>query len=130
MEKSIEEKRTRPFLIKFTPSEYERLSRIRRKTHYSMSHFIRAILLEKAPKILDKATISNYQETLRIVKNIANNINQIAKAHNALAKTKVHFSQNTEQIIRDTLQIMQLWEKHKKRLIQPPVAHDAEDTEA
>lgn len=128
MEKGIKEKRERSFLIKFTPSEYKELSRIQRKTHYSMSRFIRAVLLEKAPQILDKTTIKNYQEILRLTATISNNINQIAKVHNALARTKVHFSQSTQQVIRDTLHIMQLWDKYKKHAIQPPVAHeDAEE---
>jgi thiamine biosynthesis lipoprotein ApbE len=127
MEKSIE-KRTRLFKIKFTPSEYETLSRVQRKTHYSMSQFIRTILLEKAPTILDKATIRHYQEILRLTATISSNINQIARAYNALAKTKVHFSQSTLQVIRDTLHIMQLWEKYKNRVIQPPQPNDAKDT--
>jgi hypothetical protein len=126
MEKSIE-KRTRLFLIKFTPSEYETLSRVQRKTHYSMSQFIRTILLEKAPTILDKTTIKRYQEILRLTATIGNNINQIARAYNALAKTKVHFSQTTQQVIRDTLHIMQLWEKCKNQAIQLPVAPDDEE---
>jgi hypothetical protein len=57
---------------------------------------------------------------------ISNNINQIAKAHNALAKTKVHFSQSTQQVIRDTLEIMQLWEKYKQYAVQPPAAQRTE----
>jgi hypothetical protein len=123
MEK-VEEKRTRPFLIKFTPSEYAALQRVQRKTYYSMSRLIRAALLEKSPKILDKTTIKNYQEILRLTATISHNINQIAKAHNALAKTKIHFSQSTQQVIHDTLHIMQLWEKYKNQAIQLPVAPD------
>jgi hypothetical protein len=92
-----------------------------------MSQFIRTILLEKAPTILDKATIKRYQEILRLTATIGNNINQIAKAYNALAKTKVHFSQSTQQVIRDTLHIMQLWEKCKNQAIQLPVAPDDEE---
>jgi hypothetical protein len=80
------------------------------------------VLLEKAPNILDKETIKNYQEILRLTANISNNVNQIAKAFNALAKTKVHFSQNTQQVIRDTVEIMQLWDKNKRHLIRLPGA--------
>ncbi|MDR1226839.1 MAG: plasmid mobilization relaxosome protein MobC, partial [Prevotellaceae bacterium] len=98
MEKLIEEKRIRLFKIRFTPSEYSALLHVQRKTHYSMSRFIRTLLQEKAPHILDKATISSYQDILRLTTIISNNINQIAKAHNALAKTKVHFSQSTQQV--------------------------------
>jgi hypothetical protein len=126
MEKPIEEKRSRITLARFTPSEYAELQRIQRKTHYSMSRFIRAVLLEKAPKILDKSTIDSYKEMLRLTAAISGNINQIAKVHNALAKTKVHFSQSTQQVIRDTLQLMQQWDKYKKLVIQPPAAHGAE----
>jgi K+/H+ antiporter YhaU regulatory subunit KhtT len=85
-----------------------------------MSQFLRTILLERAPKILDKKTIKNYQEILRLTTTISNNINQIAKAYNALAKSKVHFSQSTQQVIHDTLHIMQLWEKYKNQAIGLP----------
>jgi hypothetical protein len=129
MEKSVEEKRTRLFKVRFTPSEYEALLRVQRKTHLSMSHFIRVVLLEKAPKVLDKSTIASYKETLRLAGIISSNINQIAKAHNKLAQAAGEFSHRTQQVVRDTLEIMQLWEKKKKYLVQPPVANDAENTE-
>jgi heterodisulfide reductase subunit C len=124
----LTENRNYRVTIRFTPLQYEQLTKVQRKTHYSMSHFIRIVLLEKVPRILDKETINNYKEILRVVSKIGNNINQIAKAHNALAKTKVHFSQNTQQVIRDTLEIIQTWERYKKPIIQLPVAHE-HDTE-
>jgi hypothetical protein len=93
-----------------------------------MSQFIRAVLLEKAPKkILDKETIASYKEMLRLIATISNNINQIAKAYNALARTKVHFSQNTQQVIRDTLHIMQLWDRNRRRVVRPPSAGNDDD---
>ncbi|GHT67877.1 hypothetical protein FACS189452_06430 [Bacteroidia bacterium] len=115
------EKRSCVVTVWLTPTEYATLSKEQHKTHYTMSRFIRTVLLEKSPKVLDKETAKNYKQILKLVQSISNNVNQIAKAHNALFKTKVHFSETTRKVVEDTLHIMQLWESNKKDILQVPM---------
>ncbi|GHV64454.1 hypothetical protein FACS1894199_02730 [Bacteroidia bacterium] len=114
------EKHSRIVLVRFTPSEYATLAAIQRKTHYNMSRFIRTVLLEKSPNILDKETAKNYKEILKFVQYISNNVNQIAKAHNALLKTKPNMTEKNKEVIKQTIEIMQLWDSNKSRLLQVP----------
>jgi hypothetical protein len=111
---------SRIVLFRLTPDEYAELQRVQRKTSYSMSRFVRTLLLEKSPHVLDKETAECYKNMLKQVQAIGSNINQITKAHNALATTKVHFTQATRQVVTDTLHIMQLWDKNKKQILQAP----------
>jgi len=118
--KPNEEKRTKRVMVRYAPSEHAELAKIQSKTNLSLCAFIRKITLEKAPTVIDTETTNSYKEMLKLCKIISNNINQISKAYNAFAHTKVHFSQTTQQCIKDTLHIMQLWQKMEMKLTTPP----------
>lgn len=112
-----EKRRKHPITIYCTADEAKKIRKLTRKTNHSMSEFCKRAMFN-TESILNKYQVANYMKIVGLWSAISGNVNQMAKAINAIANREDAKPSNKQlELIQVTKELIEAWNIKSKSLL-------------